>query len=112
MNTNRPISADTIVLNCSVQVTISRPDFDAAFRVHRAESRNRSRRCGGGQGDAENGTPRLAFTVGETAKILGISNITVYRLSTRGLLRCSDAVRTKIISRSEIERFLESACDR
>jgi excisionase family DNA binding protein len=51
--------------------------------------------------------PRLAYTVKETAEILGISPPTVYRLLCRGLLRSSLALRHKIIARSEIERFLK-----
>jgi excisionase family DNA binding protein len=51
--------------------------------------------------------PRLAYTVKETAEILGISQPTVYRLLARGLLRSSLALRNKIIARSEIERFLK-----
>lgn len=43
----------------------------------------------------------------ETAEILGISYITVHRLLKRGLLKNSQAVRTKIIPVTEIERFLK-----
>ncbi len=50
--------------------------------------------------------PRLAFSVNETAGILGISQKTVYRLICRGLLNTSLALRTKLIAKSEIERFL------
>jgi predicted DNA-binding transcriptional regulator AlpA len=50
--------------------------------------------------------PRLAFSVKETAKILGICQKTVYRLIRRGLLTTSLALRTKLIAKSEIERFL------
>src|SRR5258705_12530703 len=50
----------------------------------------------------------LAFSVKETAGILGISQKTVYRLICRGLLKTSLALPTKLIARSEIERFL---CD-
>ena len=50
--------------------------------------------------------PHLAFSVKETAKILGISQKTVYRLIRRGLLNTSLALRTKLIAKSEIERFL------
>ena len=50
--------------------------------------------------------PRLAFSVKETAEILGISQKTVYRLICRGLLNTSLALRTKLIAMSEIERFL------
>jgi excisionase family DNA binding protein len=44
----------------------------------------------------------------ETAAILGISYFTVSRLVTRGKLRASNALRNKLIPRSEIERFLAS----
>ena len=50
--------------------------------------------------------PRLAFSVKETAEILGISQQTVYRLICRGLLKSSLALRSKMIAKSEIERFL------
>ena len=50
--------------------------------------------------------PRLAFSVKETAGIFGISQKTVYRLICRGLLNTSLALRTKLIAKSEIERFL------
>jgi excisionase family DNA binding protein len=52
--------------------------------------------------------PRLAYTMAETAKILGVSYITVHRLLKRGLLRSSSALRHKLIPGSEIERFLKS----
>ena len=50
--------------------------------------------------------PRLAYSLGETAEILGVSPATVRRLLLRGLLRSSNALRTKLIARKEIERFL------
>jgi len=50
--------------------------------------------------------PRLAFSVKETAEIVGISQATVYRLIYRGLLKSSLALRSKVIAKSEIERFL------
>lgn len=50
--------------------------------------------------------PRLAFTVSETAVILGISEKSVRRLIGRGLIRPSKALRTHIITQKEIERFL------
>src|SRR6267142_1306399 len=48
--------------------------------------------------------PRLAYTMKETAEILGVSYITVHRFIQRGLLKCSVASRHKIISKMEIER--------
>ena len=57
--------------------------------------------------------PRLAYTMRETAEILGVSYITVHRLLKRGKLRASDAIRNKVIPRTEIERFLrESISDK
>lgn len=49
----------------------------------------------------------MSFTVKQAAEALGVSNATVYRLLTRGLLRSSSALRTKVIPRTEIERFLK-----
>ena len=53
--------------------------------------------------------PRLAFTMRETAEILGVSYITVHRLLKRGKLRASDAIRNKVIPRTEIEKFLRES---
>jgi excisionase family DNA binding protein len=53
--------------------------------------------------------PRLAFTMRETAEIIGVSYITVHRLLKRGKLRSSDAIRNKVIPRTEIERFLKES---
>ena len=52
--------------------------------------------------------PRLAYSMQDTAAILGVSYITVHRLLKRGLLRSSSALRHKIIPATEIERFLKS----
>jgi len=53
--------------------------------------------------------PRLAYTMRETASILGVSYITVHRLLKRGKLRASDAIRNKVIPLTEIERFLKDS---
>lgn len=50
--------------------------------------------------------PRLAFTLKESCEILGISYMTGFRLLQRGKLRSCGALRTKLIARTEIERFL------
>lgn len=42
----------------------------------------------------------------ETAEILGVSYISVHRLTKRGLLRPSRALRRMIFSGEEIDRFL------
>lgn len=51
---------------------------------------------------------RLSVTVAEAAKMLGVSQKTVYRLMDRGLIKASRALRTYLISIKELERFLES----
>jgi excisionase family DNA binding protein len=53
--------------------------------------------------------PRLAYSLRETAEILGVHYQTVYRLLKRGLLRSSGALRCKIIPKTEIERFLRES---
>jgi excisionase family DNA binding protein len=50
--------------------------------------------------------PRLAYTMQETADILGVSYITVHRLLKRGLLKSCSALRHKLIPMTEIQRFL------
>src|SRR4051794_1232476 len=57
--------------------------------------------------EMNNDVPRLAYTMRETATILGVSYITVHRLLQRGLLKSTKSLRHKIISRKEIERFLK-----
>jgi excisionase family DNA binding protein len=49
----------------------------------------------------------MGFTVKQTAELLGVGPETVYRLLKRGLLRSSSALRTKVIPKVEIERFLK-----
>lgn len=56
-----------------------------------------------------NTLPRLAYTMRETAEIIGVSYITVHRLIKRGKLRASDALRNKVIPRTEIDRFLRES---
>jgi integrase len=58
---------------------------------------------------SSNSLPRLAYTMRETAVILGISYITVHRLLKRGKIRASDAIRNKVIPHTEIERFLRES---
>ena len=51
--------------------------------------------------------PRLAYSMRETADVLGVNYQTVYRLSKRGLLKSSSHLRTKLFAVAEIERFLK-----
>ena len=57
---------------------------------------------------AGGGLPRLAYNPRETAKILGVSQTSVYRLIERELLDCSPHLRHKIIPLTAIEAFLQS----
>ena len=50
---------------------------------------------------------RLAFSVKETAQMLGVSEKTVRRLIDRGLLHASRALRHLLIPKKEIEKFLD-----
>lgn len=52
------------------------------------------------------GAPKLALTRTEAAEALGVSPITVDRLTKRGLLVPSRACRRPLYSVTEIERFL------
>ena len=50
--------------------------------------------------------PRLAYNLQETAKVLGLSQTSVYRLIERGKLRCCPELRHKVIPLTSIEEFL------
>jgi len=55
---------------------------------------------------------RLALTRVEAAQLLGLSAVTIDRLTKRGLLRPSRATRRPIYAISELHRFLnESTAD-
>lgn len=49
---------------------------------------------------------RDAYTMKETAQKLGVSYMTIFRLVKRGLLKPCVALRIKLISQREIDRFL------
>jgi hypothetical protein len=51
--------------------------------------------------------PRLAYTLQESAKILGISYISVYRLCSQKKLKCNKALPGRtLIAHRELESFL------
>lgn len=54
-----------------------------------------------------NGVPKLALTREEAADALGLSVVTIDRLTERGLLNPSRATRRPLFAVSEIERFLK-----
>ncbi len=49
---------------------------------------------------------RLAYTLQEAAALCGVSYISVWRLVKRGKIRTCGHLRHKLVSRSELERFL------
>lgn len=49
---------------------------------------------------------RLAYTTEEAACALGLDRTSIWRLTKRGLLRPSIALRRPLYPKSEIERFL------
>jgi len=55
--------------------------------------------------------PKLALTREETGECLGLSPITVDRLTKRGLLRPSRATRRPLYPVWEIERFLRETSE-
>ncbi len=59
--------------------------------------------------NTQNGSelPKLAFTRTEAAEVLGVSAVTIDRLTVRGLLKPSRATRRPLYSLKELERFLE-----
>ena len=60
-----------------------------------------------GAAESQSRCERLAFSVGETAEMLGVSDKSVRRLIARGLLRPSKALRHILIPKKEIVRFLD-----
>ena len=55
---------------------------------------------------SEGAPPRLAYSLRETAQMLGLCEKTIQRLIARRLIRRSTAIRHILIPKDEIERFL------
>mgnify|MGYP002004351096 CR=1 FL=1 len=55
---------------------------------------------------------RLAYSRSEAAEIIGVSTITIDRLTKRGLLNPSRATRRPLYPRWELERFLRETSER
>jgi hypothetical protein len=51
----------------------------------------------------------MALTTSETATTLGLDEVTIWRLTKRGLLNPNRATRRPLYAVSEIERFLKEA---
>lgn len=95
------------MLTLSGQITLSQETLVSLLREAMPASLGKTESAFAAQSvRSENELPRLAYSMRETAEILGVSYITVHRLVLRGLLRSSSACRHKIIPKTEIERFL------
>jgi hypothetical protein len=55
--------------------------------------------------------PKLALTRAEAAEAIGVSAVTIDRLTKRGLLRPSRATRRPLYAVKEIERFLAATTE-
>jgi hypothetical protein len=102
MRESIPESSITITVNLSGTLTIARSDMERLLRSHASVAVPSPAGAIANREDE-----RLAFTMQETAKILGISYISVHRLLKRGLLKRSLALRRIVIPKREIERFLQ-----
>ncbi len=49
---------------------------------------------------------RLAYTLQEAAALCGVSYVSVWRLVKRGKIKTCGALRHKLVSKVELERFL------
>ena len=104
MNTQTPI---TLNLTLTGQITMNAKDFEQIFQGFQIQPPIQNPQL---PEQIEKMPRRLAYTTKETAKLLGTSPKTVYRLIERGLLKSSSALRHNRISRTEIERFLKDTC--
>jgi len=55
--------------------------------------------------------PKLALSLKEAAEALGVSYISIWRLTKRGKLRTVKALRTPLVPVVELQRFLASECE-
>ena len=62
--------------------------------------------------DSHNIIARLAYSRKEASHIIGISPVTLDRLTKRGLINPSRATRRPLYPRWEIERFLKETSER
>lgn len=106
MNTPTTQSHDTIAVSFTGQLVLSRDALEELLRSLVVTASSQAQAENFEKVDGHTELPRLAYSLRETAEILGVSYITVFRLIQRGLIRCSQALRTKLIPRKEIERFL------
>jgi hypothetical protein len=81
----------------------------ASRAVRKKEAEARQSELLGLLRDAPNGVPRLTFTLPETAKILGISYVSVWRLVKRKKLKVIRDFRYPLVPKAEIEKYVAGA---
>lgn len=86
---------------------ISKPSTRSAQRHREDCALNENRQEQALATPSQSPLPRLAYSIDETAQMLGVCTKTVRRLISRRLLRPSRALRHLLIPRTEIERFLK-----
>jgi excisionase family DNA binding protein len=99
--------SQTVSIKIVGEIIIQRGDLRQLFQTEFLQATPSVETAKMPQVETDGKLPRLAFTMRETAEILGVSYITVHRLIQRGLLKSSFACRHKMISKIEIERFLK-----
>ncbi|MGO9588209.1 MAG: helix-turn-helix domain-containing protein [Limisphaerales bacterium] len=108
MNPPQTPNPDQITIQFNGQISISRQSLKMLQVELRPENLPIFPPLPGKINSPENSeNKRLAYTMRETAEIMGVSYITVHRLIKRGLLKNSKVLRNKIIPAAEIERFLK-----
>lgn len=94
-------SKDTLTIAITGVLTIGRAELEQQLaRLFQSSRPNLKLPLGDGK------PAPMGYTVRQTAELLGVGPATVYRLLKRELLRSSSALRTKVIPKVEIERFL------
>src|SRR5688572_29431725 len=79
--------SETVSIRFSGELVVNRADFEELLRTTWPTPATPVGQRAALAGGTPEGLPRLAYTMRETAEILGVSYITVHRLMQRGLLR-------------------------
>jgi len=101
MNTSTPT---TITINITGQLTIDPKNLDQVLSGLKIQTPSQTP----APPTDPTKLPRLAYSIKETAKIIGVSEKSVRRLIDRGILKSSKALRHIRITHAEIERFLKA----
>jgi len=103
---NPPKNQDQIIVQLNGQISLSRDGFKMLLAEFLPKNSPPELSQGINMPEKMEIKKRLAYSMSETAEILGISYISVHRLVKRGLLKNSKALRKIIIPALKIKRFL------